>query len=94
MDEAIRGYIEKTMDEAFKENLVESTRWIEREIPISSLRDLTLGYVVGYAEAIAKAMITIGAKNLLSEEDKDAIIGMLRRRFPEILQKIERELHT
>lgn len=54
MDERARGFIEKMIDDMVeKGDLVGVLGWIEEETPISSFRDLALGYMIGGVMAIA-----------------------------------------
>lgn len=92
MDKTMRGYIESAIDELIEETqIIPSIDWVQQEIPISSFRDVVTGYAIGTLETMAVACIRIRTGKL-SEEEKTTIRGMLKRRLPEIMQKIEREL--
>lgn len=93
MDEKTRGFIESVMDELIQEApITPSIKWVRQEMPVSSLKDLMLGYAIGSLETLAIVSIRMRMRNVLSEEDGRTIIEMLKRRLPEIVGKIEREL--
>jgi len=92
LNEKTRGYIESMMDGAFDKAMTTSIEWVKSELPVSSFRDLVLGHVIGFTEAMCFAMTTV-AEQSAEEEDKEIIRTMIRRRIPEIVQQIERELN-
>ena len=93
MDEKTRGFLESVMDELIQEMpITPSIKWVRQEMPISSLGDLMLGYAIGSLETLAIVSIRVRMRNVLSEENGKTIIEMLKRRLPEIIGKIEREL--
>ena len=97
MDEKTRGYIESRLDRFANLEMVTAIKWVQGELPISSLRDLAIGYFIGGAEAIAYILATMGTrrtKDDVSDEDSDAIITMIKRRLPEIVEKVNRELNV
>ena len=91
MDKKTRGYLESVMDEIIQEEVFPSVEWVQQEMPISSVRDLTLGYVIGLLETLAIVSVRIRTRAVLSKEDNRIIKTMLKRRLPEIIEKIERE---
>lgn len=93
MDERTRGFIEATLDKVEATEVVDSIKWVEQEIPIKSLKDLAIGYVVGSSLTGATTMITLGEHHAVTEEDKLQIREIMKRRLPAFIEKIERELH-
>ena len=93
MDERVRGYIESMFDRGMKREFASAIGWIEQEMPISSLRDLILGYVLGTFRTLAIGAVTTLTQQEVSDEDSDAIRTILKRRLPEIVEKTEKELH-
>lgn len=92
MDERARGFIEKMIDDMVeKGDLVGVLGWIEEETPISSFRDLALGYMIGGVMAIAPALVFLWGERF-TDEDKLEMREIIRRRLPEFIQRIEREL--
>ena len=102
MDKKRRGIIEAMFDDAMQEytDIVADIEWIQREIPVSSLRDLALGYFLGVLETVGDAYSSvpsiISMKIAWGEHHKDTktIRRMLKRRLPEISDKINRELNV
>lgn len=92
MNKETRGNIEKLFG-TIPPNVVSGIRWVESEIPISSMRDLTLGYVIGSLKSLATASVTFSEGKICSEEDDNEINSILRRRLPEFVSIIERDLH-
>lgn len=93
MDEKTRGFIERSLDEVLAEGVISgSVNWIQGEIPIKSLRDVALGYIIGSVERFANTVIMLTEKTEVTLEDQDEIRGIMKRRIPEIMQKILSEL--
>ena len=98
MDEKTRGFIESMMDEGMStvEDAFAEVGWVRQEIPISSLRDLVIGYAIGVLRSGGVLMATIKPKHISNKEYKEIekkIDEIIRRRLPELIEKIERELH-
>lgn len=94
MDEEVRGFIEKAMDKMMQYEFINTVKWVEQEVPIKSLKDLTLGYIIGGAITLASTLSAIGEWRTMTDEDKIEIYAMVKRRLPEIMEKITRELGT
>ena len=92
MDEKMRGYIESTLDNFLQTEIVSDVEWIQNEIPISSLRDLALGHIVALLHTFASNTILFRTYQKPSKEDEDAIRIMVKRRLPDLVEKINREL--
>jgi hypothetical protein len=98
MKENTRGVIEKELDELFgDEPIVEDIKWVEKEIPISSIKDLALGYAIGFMIAFSFSLIgAMERRRKISEEEEkeeeEQVETMIRRRLPEIMKCIETEL--
>lgn len=95
MDEAVRGYIEKQIDNAMREEVFQYVEWVQNEIPISSLRDSMIGYLVGALQVLAEssALFVMRRRGRTTEEEDREIRLIIKRRLPEIVEKIERELN-
>lgn len=87
----IQSTIETVLDKYVNtcQILPDEVEWIRERLPISSDRDLVLGYHVG--RMVAKAYDIL--EHRTSEEGKRrATKPMIQRRVPELLEKIETEL--
>lgn len=93
MDRRIRGFIEVTLDVVEATEIVDSIKWVEQEVPIKSLKDLAIGYVVGSSLTGATTMVAVGEHRNVTDEDKHQIGEIIRRRLPAFIEKIERELN-
>ena len=91
MDEKTRGFIEKGIDHIIQEEVFRYVEWIRHEIPISKLGEVMIGYLVGTIEAFAEACLVM-AKIEVTEKEDEEIRTIIKRRLPEIVEKIEREL--
>lgn len=92
MEKEERKKVENFFDNYLKGDIIPRITWISRAAPLSDMRDIALGYIVG--EALAK----IHATGLLvgpypTDEVMSEVIGMLKRRLPELVEKIEIELN-
>lgn len=94
LDDETRGFLEKNIDKFFKGNVLPHVEWLEVEHPISSMHDLALGYFVGTLTTLMTALTAISKQTDKEfKEDQKAIRTMVRRRLPEILEKIGIELN-
>lgn len=97
MDEKTRGLIEKAIDMLLDREICKYVKWVEKEIPVSSVRDLMLGYAIGYLDTAATSVwVSCHGKKKVSAEvgnqvDKEIEL-IMKRRLPEILRKINRDL--
>lgn len=98
MNKVTRGIIEKTIDKMLKDEMetgeiVSGARWVEKEIPISSMKNLVLGYLMGYLFASSGLFLLTAERRYRSEAElameAEEIRAMIRRRIPEILECIE-----
>jgi hypothetical protein len=94
INEHIRGSIESMLDDMIREpTIIPDIRWVEESIPVSSIGEVALGYAIGSLEATAIAMARLlGAKKGESKEYIKTINAIIRRRLPELAEKINREL--
>ena len=93
MDEVTRGYIEKIIDGILERPWLQDVSWIREEIPLKSFDELLLGYVLGSCDTVMSFLAGIKSPNLaLSTEEKTEIKRILRRRLPEIRERITTEL--
>jgi hypothetical protein len=96
MDKKVRGFLEQAFDEFLgAEDIVSEIRWVQDEIPVSSLAEVALGFVIGALIGISEIVNVVKkAKRTKKEEDADSreIKLMIKRRPPEILQEINKEL--
>lgn len=93
MDENTRGFIEKTIDEVVAGITLEDVEWIEHEMPIKSLRDLAIGLTVGIIHATSVVIASIKKRGGFEKEEKEEIRTIIKRRLPEIVKKIEKEVN-
>ena len=98
LDDETRGFIESLMDEMFTDEIVEDVKWVQEDIPISSLAEVALGYVIGYLRALAHYTIALRTKHLGKDKRRDErvekeIWKIIKRRLPEIGERINKELN-
>ena len=93
MLDSTRGAIESALDKIFGEEVVSYVQWVEGEVPLKSLRDIALGYVIGTAMGLAVGFIVIAEQRPIVDEDRTDIETIIRRRLPEIIKKVEVELN-
>jgi hypothetical protein len=91
--DSTRGAIETALDKIFGEEILPYVQWVKGEVPIKSLRDVALGYVIGTAAGIAFGFIAIAEQRPITDEDRDDTETIIRRRLPEVIKKVEVELN-
>lgn len=89
LDDKTRGYIEQTIDMQLEpsRSFREDYGWIFEVIPTSSEKEYLIGCVVGELQAL------IWGTLIKKEPDPEDVQGILKRRLPEIEDKINRELN-
>lgn len=99
MKESTRGYIEMSIDEMiedekFIKDLMDDVAFFKEDIPITSLKDLALGYTFGVFLSFSAAILQIreGSSGKVKADEKETRT-MIRRRLPEILKALECELN-
>lgn len=99
MKESTRGYIEKSIDEMigdekFMKELMNDVTFFKEDVPITSLKDLALGYTFGIFLSFSASILQIREGNQGKvKADETEVLAMIRRRLPEILEAIECELN-
>ena len=93
MDETTRGIIESQIDTMLNNQIIPEIAWIQNEMPVSSLKDFAIGYVMGAIKAAAISFAAMRAKptDTLAEAE-NAIMKIIRRRLPEIVERVNKEL--
>lgn len=95
MDEKTRRLIESQIDECMKEPIRPEVEWALKELSVSSSKDYALGYLVGVIGSLAMSIAAAHSKPEDKFEDASKMIqAIVKRRLPEIIEKIERELGT
>lgn len=79
------------MDELLEQEIFSDVEWISQEIPISSSKELAIGYMVGILRSVG---ITLSgtSKSGTYEEYDETVWSIIKRRLPEIVDKINKEL--
>lgn len=80
------------IDDVLRANILPSIDWVRNIPPIASLQDLAFGYAIGTLERMASDTVIVKSRGKITEEDDNEIRTMLRRRLPDIMEKINREL--
>jgi len=93
LDDDIRGFLEKGIDRLMKDEWnLDKIKWIPETIPIKSLNEVALGIVLGKTLRFAREVILTISEAEPTVEDEREIRGMLKRRIPEIMERITSEL--
>jgi hypothetical protein len=93
LDDDTRGFIEKEIDRLMKDEWdLDKIKWIPKTIPITSLHEVALGCVLGRIMRFSREILLqiSGAEPIV--EDEREIQDMLKRRIPEIMERITLEL--
>jgi hypothetical protein len=94
LDDTLRGMIEKNIDDMMADlQVTKDVEWIHSEMPVLSLKDFLIGYMVGALKAISVIYSTRIKKpgDSFAETEKE-IMKIIKRRLPEIVEKANREL--
>jgi hypothetical protein len=94
LDDATRGYVESQVDRYLAgRDWFGDISWIRNDIPLESFGELLLGYLLGSLDVMTRVIIGIKSQGFsISNEDSMEIKRMLKRRVPEIRERIAREI--
>lgn len=92
--EDVKGFVEKLFDNMLKGDIVTRLGWVTQVVPLSDLRDVAIGYVIGVTLERLKnygliSEILDGSK--LISEDYDNTMAVFKEKLPQIIEKIEKE---
>jgi len=99
LDAETRGFIESLIDNILENEIVKNVKWVQEDVPISSLGEMALGYAIGYLRALAVYTLILRIQPLSGltknrEERLDhEVWEIIKRRLPEISEKISKELN-
>jgi len=96
LEESTRGFIELFWDDLLKEDILDDIQWIPAAIPISSMRELAIGYAIGFFAATSSSIggiVESKKHEKLKKGFEKLLWAMIKRRLPEIVEKVERELN-
>lgn len=93
MDEKMRGFIEKSIDYVLMHDITPDVEFVRDVIPLKSFEDTVFGYELGVLknQIYFILMMSSGLK-VIPAEEKSQVDEILKRRVPEIREKILREL--
>ena len=75
-----------------EEEIIGDVEWVQKETFISSLRDLALGYMIGLLRGLV-SMIGAAKTTEDFEEVERIAHSIIKRRLPDIINRIEKELN-
>jgi len=89
-----KQFIESLLNNMLKEDIIDRLAWVVRAVPLSDLRDVALGYVIGVTfERLERhgliSEILDGSK--LVSEDYRNLMAALDEKLPKIVEKVENE---
>ncbi|UCC28165.1 MAG: hypothetical protein JSW29_01580 [Candidatus Bathyarchaeota archaeon] len=93
MKEKTRCAIEEMLDSIIKSDKVDRIKWINREFPVRSMRDLVLGHLIGELTTRTLFLLNLSEKRDFTDQDEKDTSSMIKRRLPELVEKIEKELN-
>jgi len=90
-----RKYVEGLLEKFLKMDVLDNIDWIRHANPLSDLRDVALGYVIGlilgkYECNCLLDEIRNGTE--LKVKNVDIVMKVLNEKLPDIIDKIEKEL--
>lgn len=91
--EEIRQFAEKFLNQMLEGDLVNRVAWVMNAFPLSDLRDVALGYVIGVT---MDRFETVRAFNKIFDgrkpvsEDYNALMVVFQEKLPKIIEKIEK----
>jgi hypothetical protein len=101
MKESKRGFLKKSIDEMladknFQQEVMDVIVLFEKELPIHSVKDLTIGFVIGVLYSFSASILGIkeGIKpKAETKEAEEETLAMIKRRLPEIMESFEDQLN-
>lgn len=73
-------------------DIVQYVAWATQIVPLSDVRDIALGYVIGEAMARHSVWFVLIGNHKRTAKDMDELMAVFKERLPEIVNKIDKEL--
>lgn len=90
----IKQFIESLLDNMLKEDIINRLAWVIRSVPLSDLRDVAIGYVIGTAfgklERYGLISEILDGSKLVSEDYRN-FWAAFNEKLPKIIEKVEKE---
>lgn len=89
-----KQFIDSLLDNMLEEDIISQLAWVIRSFPLSDLRDVAIGYVIGTTfQRLERygliSEILNGSK--LGSEDYRMFWAAFNERLPKIIEKVEKE---
>ena len=76
-----------------EKSITSTVNWVKEEMPIKSMREVAIGFMIGAIKLSVLAICSVdGTERKDSQELEETIKGIMKRRLPEIVKKIDSEL--
>jgi hypothetical protein len=89
-----KEYVEQFLDKMLKEDIVSRVAWVMNAVPLSDLRDVAVGYVIGitfgYLERYGLINEILDGSKLDSEDYRNTM-AVFKKTLPKIVEKVEKE---
>jgi hypothetical protein len=90
----IKQFAEEFLEKLNEQELVKQVAWVIEAFPLSDLRDVAIGYVIGLTvdrfESIRAFQEIFDDRKRLSQ-DYDVLMAVFKEKLPKIIEKIEKE---
>lgn len=89
-----KQFIESVLDNMLKEDIISRLAWVVKAVPLSDLRDVALGFVIGVTferlERYGLISEILDGSKLVSEDYHNLMVA-LSEKLPKIVEKVENE---
>lgn len=89
-----RQSIEKFLENMLEGDIISRIAWVSRAAPLSDLRDVAIGYVIGRVlerhESFGQILELLDGSKLVSE-DYQNLYAVIIEKLPKLIEKLERE---
>lgn len=89
-----KKFIKSLLDNILKGDIISRLAWVVRAVPLSDLRDVAVGYVIGVAferlERHGLISEILDGSELVSEDHHNLMVA-LDEKLPKIVEKVENE---
>lgn len=92
--EKIRQMMEGFLESMLEIDIINRIAWVSKAVPLSDLRDVAIGYVIGMAFERLESygqFVELLVGNKLVSEDYQNLYAVINEKLPKFIEKVERD---
>jgi hypothetical protein len=92
--EEVKQFVEKFLNNMLETDILSSIDWVIQAVPLSDLRDVAIGYIIGVTferlRSYGEISEILDGSKLVSDDYRN-VMAVFREKLPKIIEKVEKE---